>query len=161
MIRFTRPRLAAAAAAAAGTAAAAYTLAPQPLQAQAPPHKLARTASVISPASGGAFDGSWSPLPREEVVKNLKTKEYDVLVIGGGATGTGVAMDAATRGLNIALVERDDFASGERAALREAARAGRGSWGVPPAPFRLAGGRPHHSPPAHHERGVPLAHMAD
>lgn len=39
-------------------------------------------------------------------------EEYDLLVIGGGATGTGIALDAATRGLKVALVERDDFASG-------------------------------------------------
>lgn len=38
--------------------------------------------------------------------------EYDLLVIGGGATGTGIALDAATRGLKVALVERDDFSSG-------------------------------------------------
>lgn len=37
---------------------------------------------------------------------------FDVLVIGGGITGCGVALDAATRGLTVALVERDDFASG-------------------------------------------------
>ncbi|KAA8652433.1 hypothetical protein EYZ11_007869 [Aspergillus tanneri] len=37
---------------------------------------------------------------------------YDLLVIGGGATGTGIALDATTRGLKVALVERDDFASG-------------------------------------------------
>ncbi|CAJ0827231.1 1580_t:CDS:2 [Entrophospora sp. SA101] len=37
---------------------------------------------------------------------------FDLLVIGGGATGSGVALDAATRGLKVALVERDDFASG-------------------------------------------------
>ncbi|GBG59619.1 hypothetical protein CBR_g49884 [Chara braunii] len=37
---------------------------------------------------------------------------YDVLVIGGGATGTGVALDAVTRGLKVALVEREDFGSG-------------------------------------------------
>jgi len=37
---------------------------------------------------------------------------YDLLVIGAGATGTGIALDAATRGLKVALVERDDFASG-------------------------------------------------
>jgi glycerol-3-phosphate dehydrogenase len=35
-----------------------------------------------------------------------------VLVIGGGITGVGVALDAAARGLRTALVERDDFASG-------------------------------------------------
>lgn len=38
--------------------------------------------------------------------------EYDLLIIGGGATGTGIAVDAATRGLKVALVERDDFSSG-------------------------------------------------
>lgn len=37
---------------------------------------------------------------------------YDLLVIGGGATGTGIALDAATRGLKVAIVERDDFSSG-------------------------------------------------
>lgn len=37
---------------------------------------------------------------------------YDILVIGGGATGSGVALDAATRGLRVGLVERDDFAAG-------------------------------------------------
>jgi len=35
-----------------------------------------------------------------------------MLVIGGGATGVGVALDAATRDLSVALVERDDFSSG-------------------------------------------------
>ncbi|ERT00920.1 hypothetical protein HMPREF1624_02154 [Sporothrix schenckii ATCC 58251] len=38
--------------------------------------------------------------------------EYDLLIIGGGATGTGIALDAATRGLKVALVERDDFSAG-------------------------------------------------
>jgi glycerol-3-phosphate dehydrogenase len=37
---------------------------------------------------------------------------YDLLVIGAGATGAGIALDAATRGLKVAIVERDDFASG-------------------------------------------------
>ena len=37
---------------------------------------------------------------------------YDLLVIGGGATGAGIALDAATRGLKVALVERDDYSSG-------------------------------------------------
>ncbi|KAF2642363.1 glycerol-3-phosphate dehydrogenase mitochondrial precursor [Massarina eburnea CBS 473.64] len=37
---------------------------------------------------------------------------YDLLIIGGGATGTGIALDAVTRGLKVALVERDDFSSG-------------------------------------------------
>lgn len=40
------------------------------------------------------------------------TNPLDILVIGGGATGSGVALDAATRGLRVGLVERDDFSSG-------------------------------------------------
>lgn len=42
----------------------------------------------------------------------MSGEEYDVLVIGGGATGSGCALDAITRGLKTALVEADDFASG-------------------------------------------------
>jgi glycerol-3-phosphate dehydrogenase len=37
---------------------------------------------------------------------------FDVLVIRGGITGTGIALDAVARGLSVALVEKDDFASG-------------------------------------------------
>ncbi|KAL2803328.1 FAD dependent oxidoreductase-domain-containing protein [Aspergillus granulosus] len=37
---------------------------------------------------------------------------YDLLVIGGGATGSGIALDAATRGLKVAVIERDDFSAG-------------------------------------------------
>lgn len=47
-----------------------------------------------------------------ELRKHNGDEEYDLLVIGGGATGTGIALDAATRGLKVALVERDDFSSG-------------------------------------------------
>ena len=39
-------------------------------------------------------------------------EEFDLLIVGGGATGAGVAVDAATRGLKVALVERSDFSSG-------------------------------------------------
>jgi glycerol-3-phosphate dehydrogenase len=42
----------------------------------------------------------------------LSGEDFDLLVIGGGITGCGVARDAAMRGLKVALVERDDFASG-------------------------------------------------
>ncbi len=49
---------------------------------------------------------------REANIESLKKNSFDILVIGGGATGTGVALDAATRGLKVALVERDDFSAG-------------------------------------------------
>jgi glycerol-3-phosphate dehydrogenase len=45
-------------------------------------------------------------------LRRLTETEFDVLVVGGGITGVGVALDAASRGLRTALVERDDFASG-------------------------------------------------
>ncbi|XP_052120231.1 glycerol-3-phosphate dehydrogenase, mitochondrial isoform X1 [Frankliniella occidentalis] len=51
--------------------------------------------------------------PRDEQIKSLQTEdEFDVLIIGGGATGAGCALDSVTRGLKTALVEMDDFASG-------------------------------------------------
>ncbi len=51
-------------------------------------------------------------MDRESNIARLKAESFDLLVIGGGATGTGVALDAATRGLKVALVERDDFSAG-------------------------------------------------
>ena len=51
-------------------------------------------------------------LPRSDAVATLTGEPFDVLVIGGGITGAGVALDAATRGYSVALVERNDFASG-------------------------------------------------
>ncbi|MET0909126.1 MAG: glycerol-3-phosphate dehydrogenase/oxidase [Ilumatobacteraceae bacterium] len=49
---------------------------------------------------------------RTDALRRLGSERFDVLVIGGGITGAGVALDAASRGLSTALVERDDFASG-------------------------------------------------
>ena len=53
-----------------------------------------------------------SALQRESIMKDLQKKQYDVLVIGGGITGVGIALDAITRGLSVALVEMQDFAAG-------------------------------------------------
>lgn len=66
----------------------------------------------------------WTPPSRDEMLKALKAsgaiktptnsgEEFDLLIVGGGATGAGVAVDAASRGLKVALVERDDFSSGK------------------------------------------------
>jgi glycerol-3-phosphate dehydrogenase len=49
---------------------------------------------------------------RQDSLRRLADEQFDVLVIGGGVTGAGVALDAASRGLKTALVEKGDFASG-------------------------------------------------
>ncbi|MBT2644614.1 glycerol-3-phosphate dehydrogenase/oxidase [Bacillus sp. ISL-41] len=54
----------------------------------------------------------FSNLDRKNIVSKLKTETFDVLVVGGGITGAGIAVDAATRGMNIALLEMQDFAAG-------------------------------------------------
>jgi glycerol-3-phosphate dehydrogenase len=54
----------------------------------------------------------FSNLNRTEFVNKFKTEVFDVLVIGGGITGAGIALDAQTRGMNTALVEMQDFAAG-------------------------------------------------
>ncbi len=52
------------------------------------------------------------PRAREAAIGRLSRAPLDVLVVGGGITGAGVALDAATRGLSVALVEKRDFAAG-------------------------------------------------
>ena len=49
---------------------------------------------------------------RQAAVQRLRTERFDVLVVGAGITGAGVALDAAARGLRVALVDQGDFASG-------------------------------------------------
>ena len=49
---------------------------------------------------------------REQALARLRAETFDVLVIGGGITGAGIALDAASRGLRVALVEKGDYASG-------------------------------------------------
>src|SRR5579862_4328037 len=61
------------------------------------------------PARNGAEQGAFT---RGRALERLASERFDVLVVGGGITGAGVALDAASRGLRTALVEKDDFASG-------------------------------------------------
>ena len=53
-----------------------------------------------------------SPSTRSEAIADLAINDFDILVIGGGINGVGIALDAASRGLSVALVEEKDFASG-------------------------------------------------
>ena len=69
-----------------------------------------------APGPGSAASGAGPSPPRAfdraGALRRLAAEPFDVLVIGGGITGAGVALDAAARGLRTALVERHDFAAG-------------------------------------------------
>jgi glycerol-3-phosphate dehydrogenase len=65
---------------------------------------MSNGARVAAPSAG--------QFHRADALGRLASEQFDVLVIGGGITGAGVALDAASRGLRTALVEKDDFASG-------------------------------------------------
>lgn len=65
------------------------------------------TSSVLESLTGVKQEASVAVKEKQD-----GAEPYDLLVIGGGATGAGIALDAATRGLRVAMVEREDFASG-------------------------------------------------
>ncbi|WP_165068817.1 glycerol-3-phosphate dehydrogenase/oxidase [Marisediminicola senii] len=69
----------------------------------------AHTDGTTKPVSRSTKIG---PAEREEAIAALKTKELDILVVGGGIVGTGAALDAATRGLRVGMVEARDWSSG-------------------------------------------------
>ncbi|WP_298486204.1 glycerol-3-phosphate dehydrogenase/oxidase [uncultured Maribacter sp.] len=54
----------------------------------------------------------FSVLNRAVQIEKLQTTKFDLAIIGGGVTGAGIALDAASRGLKVCLVEKNDFASG-------------------------------------------------
>ena len=58
------------------------------------------------------MDARLGPTEHEQAWQTLTTQHLDVLVVGGGVTGAGAALDAATRGLSVGLVEARDLASG-------------------------------------------------
>jgi glycerol-3-phosphate dehydrogenase len=72
--------------------------------------KRSSGAANTSGIGGGVTNALFRSQQVQEVPKDESV--YDLLIIGGGATGAGVALDAATRGLKVAVVERDDFSSG-------------------------------------------------
>ena len=85
---------------------------------------LAASSASASDPSAAALDAARqrvaqqgaAPPPRDAQLAALAGSTpagpLDVLVVGGGATGCGAALDAATRGLRVGLVEREDFSSG-------------------------------------------------
>ena len=58
------------------------------------------------------FLSQLSPQQRYSAISQLSTEAFDILVIGGGVTGVGAALDAASRGLKVALIEAQDIAAG-------------------------------------------------
>ena len=64
------------------------------------------------PCKDGTLVFPFALPPREFHLNKMKDEVYDLLVIGGGCVGAGVAHDASLRGLKVALVEADDFSSG-------------------------------------------------
>src|ERR671934_1266611 len=58
------------------------------------------------------YSAQLGPDHRREALARMARDEFDVVVIGGGVTGCGTALDAASRGLSVALVEQRDFAAG-------------------------------------------------
>ncbi|MHB8296075.1 MAG: glycerol-3-phosphate dehydrogenase/oxidase, partial [Acidimicrobiales bacterium] len=67
------------------------------------------TAAIVERS---APPGQLGPAQRREAMARLSDEMFDIVVVGGGITGTGAALDAATRGLNVALIEARDFAAG-------------------------------------------------
>lgn len=58
------------------------------------------------------FGMTFSSKDRDVFIREMKSNPFDVVVIGGGITGAGIALDAVTRGMKVALVEMQDFAAG-------------------------------------------------
>ncbi|XP_014847065.1 PREDICTED: glycerol-3-phosphate dehydrogenase, mitochondrial [Poecilia mexicana] len=75
-------------------------------------HGLAQLARVAAEAELKVLFANELPSREAQLAALQDTPEFDVLIVGGGATGAGCALDAVTRNLRTALVERSDFSSG-------------------------------------------------
>ena len=65
--------------------------------------------------SAAASSGAHIRPSREAMLERMANEEFDLVIVGGGATGCGAALDAASRGLKVAMVERADFGAGTSA----------------------------------------------
>ncbi len=75
---------------------------------------VARTKTVNKNMLAVKEDGPirFSVLDRKAQLQRTQNEKYDLVIIGGGVTGAGIALDAASRGLKVCLIEKNDFASG-------------------------------------------------
>src|SRR5918998_39633 len=91
--------------------------APRALRRAAPtPPPPIRGAAAAVRRGGGVTAGALDPRARRRAIADLTSGELDLLVVGGGITGSGAALDAATRGLHVGLVEARDLAAGTSSA---------------------------------------------
>lgn len=58
------------------------------------------------------FEQNWNYKNRQKIIKKLQETYYDIIIIGAGITGAGVAREASMRGLKVAVIDKQDFASG-------------------------------------------------
>jgi len=58
------------------------------------------------------MNGNFSGKTRKRMIETMAKNHYDLIIIGGGITGAGIALDAVTRGMKVALIEMQDFAAG-------------------------------------------------
>ncbi len=58
------------------------------------------------------MDHNWSALKRQQFIQSVKRKDFDLVIIGGGITGAGIARECALRGISFCLLEKNDFAFG-------------------------------------------------
>lgn len=94
-----------------GAVAAAFGLS-QLIEYRKTQHGLARLAHVAAEAELKVPFADEFPSRQAQLAALRNTEEFDVLIVGGGATGAGCALDAVTRNLKTALVERNDFSAG-------------------------------------------------
>jgi len=70
------------------------------------------TAAPDGPAASSADPTALGPAHRDRSLARMRGEAFDILVVGGGVTGAGAALDAASRGLSVALIEARDYAAG-------------------------------------------------
>src|SRR5262249_39592963 len=92
------------------SASSASSTSARPCRSSVPPSACPPTRSSSSSSEPGARTEPM--ISRSHALEAVQEQPFDVVVVGGGITGAGVALDAASRGYSVALLERDDFGKG-------------------------------------------------